>query len=161
MVLTTHAVIGAALTQHVGDYAAVFILSFASHYVADMIPHWHYPTNKLKKAVETKPGTKSISFNAHFFPEMVRVAFDLGLGVAISLMFFEVSPSIIILGAFAATIPDLMVGAGHIWPNAFLTWHDRLHRWIHSSTNLDDRPLLGIGSQVVLIILFIFLFGSR
>jgi hypothetical protein len=44
MILTTHAVVGAALASFVPSHpATAFVLGFASHFVLDAIPHVDYP----------------------------------------------------------------------------------------------------------------------
>ena len=44
MILTTHAVVGAALASFVPSHpAAAFVLGFGSHFNLDAIPHVDYP----------------------------------------------------------------------------------------------------------------------
>jgi len=44
MILTTHAIVGAALASFLSSHpAAAFVAGFASHFVLDAIPHVDYP----------------------------------------------------------------------------------------------------------------------
>jgi hypothetical protein len=44
MVLSTHAIVGAAISSFITSQpAAAFVLGFASHFALDAIPHWDYP----------------------------------------------------------------------------------------------------------------------
>lgn len=159
MVLVTHAVIGAALTTRIGNILGSFLVGVVSHYIFDMVPHWHYPAPRLIKAVNTKPGTKSVTFTRQLFPDMVRVAIDLALGISLSLIFFDADMPVILAGAFGAVLPDLLAGSAKIWPLPPLVLHERIHRWIHTDIRIDNRHIIGISSQVLLIILFILLFS--
>jgi hypothetical protein len=45
MILTTHAVVGAALASFVPEHPAVaFVVGFGSHFILDAIPHVDYPS---------------------------------------------------------------------------------------------------------------------
>ena len=44
MILSTHAVVGAALASFVPSHPlAALVIGFASHFALDAIPHWDYP----------------------------------------------------------------------------------------------------------------------
>ena len=159
MVLVTHAIIGTALAQRLGNLGAVFLIGFLSHYIFDMVPHWHYPSPRIVKAMHpSRMGKKTVSFSSDFFPEMARVALDLALGFALSFLFFKAEPVTIFIAATGAVLPDLLVGWARMWPRRALVLHDRFHRWVHSEIRLDDNHILGIGSQIGIIILSVFLF---
>lgn len=160
MILVTHAVIGASVAGYTGDPLSAFCVGLVSHYISDMIPHWHYHVPRIKEAVLKPFGKKTIAFNAHFFPEMMRVGFDLFAGILLTVIFFQNSLPIALVGGLAATIPDLLVGIGRIKPLKILVLHDKFHRWVHFGMLLDDYPFIGIGSQALIVLIFIFLFGS-
>ena len=123
-----------------------------------MIPHWHYPVPRIKKAVDGNFGKKTVTLEQHFWPEFVRIFFDLGLGIGLSLAIFDGSPVVIAAAVFGAVLPDLLVGLAKFYPATVLVWHDRFHRWVHTQTRLDDRHFFGIASQASIALLCIWLF---
>jgi hypothetical protein len=158
MILVTHAVIGAALTNRIGNLVSVFIVAFISHYIFDMIPHWHYPTPKIIKALTKPAGEKTISISPVYFSDFARILIDLILGLVVVWAFFDMSLTTIIVAVFGAVLPDLMAGFARIWPQKLLVLHSRFHRWVHTDIRLDDKHLLGIGTQLGLSLLLILLF---
>ena len=158
MILITHSIIGSALTHRVAQVPAAFFAGLLSHYLADAIPHWHYPVPTIKKAVQAPYGERTLTIRTAPYREIVRVAIDVVIGLSLSLFLFSGSLEIIIAGVLGAILPDLMVGLSRFWPNPVLIAHERFHKWIHSTLMLDDRPLIGIGSQVALVAVFVFLF---
>lgn len=158
MILVTHELIGAALAGRYANYATIFFVAFASHYIFDMIPHWHYPVPTIKAAVNASGYKKRLQLDETVMREIIRITIDLGLGLVIALFFFNASLAAVFLAALGATAPDLIVGFGRFYPHPVLAWHDRFHRWIHADTDLDHRPLIGIGSQLAIAVVFVFLF---
>ena len=158
MILITHSVVGAALAHGQTRYAAIFILAFASHYLFDMIPHWHYNVPQIKKAVLSPAGKKTFFINAVFAPDIMRIALDLAIGITLSQVLFAGDQVATFIGAFGAVLPDLLVGLSKFWPQRTLVLHDRFHRWMHTSARLDDKPLVGIASQAAIMLFFIWLF---
>jgi hypothetical protein len=43
MILSTHAIVGAAISRFIPSHAAAFVVSFATHFELDALPHWDYP----------------------------------------------------------------------------------------------------------------------
>lgn len=158
MILVSHSIIGAALTHRSLDLAAVFFVGVASHYLLDMIPHWHYNVPRIKSAVSETHGIKTLSMKANIIPELMYILIDLMLGFLLSLIIFGESPEIIAFGVFGAVLPDLLVGFGRFFPMPVLVWHDRFHRWVHSNIMLDDSPISGVLLQALTVFLFIYLF---
>lgn len=158
MILVTHSLVGTALAHRSTSYLAVFVVAFVSHYIFDMIPHWHYPSPRIKDAVTGPFGKKTMRLQWKYIPEMIRIAIDLLLGVGLSLAFFPATRETILIAAIGAVLPDLLVGFSKFYPLRPLVWHDRFHRWNHTAIRLDDRPLLGIGSQIAIAAIFVWLF---
>ena len=159
MILVTHSIIGAAVAHRSMSAPAAFIIGLASHYIFDMVPHWHYPVPKIKKVVDGSFGKKTLTLERRLWPEFLRVVCDLGFGIGLSLAIFDGSPVVIASAVFGAVLPDLMVGLAKFYPATILVWHDKFHRWIHTPTRLDDQHLWGITSQATLALLFIWLFS--
>ncbi len=157
MILMTHAVIGAALTHQTAQYGIIFFIAFVSHYLFDMIPHWHYNVPHVKWAAHLQPG-KTLTMQWRFVPDIIRVGIDLTIGVALAFLFFDGLPEAVVIGALGAVLPDILAGLAKFWPLRVLVWHDRFHRWMHTTRDLDHRPVLGISTQLAIILFFILLF---
>jgi hypothetical protein len=158
MILVTHGIISSALTHRSFSYPSIFFVALISHYVFDMIPHWHYNTPYLKKVVNAPFGERTLRAGSIPRWEVARVLVDLAAGFLLSFYFFGGLSLIVAVAVFGAVLPDLMVGLGRLYPIPALVAHDRFHRWIHAPLRLDDRPLIGIGSQVALSAIFVLLF---
>ena len=159
MILSTHAVIGAAAASAFPEHPVVaFGVAFASHFVFDAIPHWHYQVTSSKKDKQN-PMNNDMVMGKQFFADAAKIGFDALLGIGISLIAFSyilhLPTLLILLGAMGAILPD---------PLQFVYWkfrHEplislqRFHIWIHAATDLDDKILLGVGSQILLIFISI------
>ncbi len=159
MILVTHAIIGSAIGHRASSVLVAFVMGFASHYIFDMIPHWHYPVPKIEAAVFMPFGKKSITLDRRYWPEFGRILADLTLGILISLFLFNGSLMIVLAAAVGAVLPDLLVGFSKFNPVPALVWHDRFHRWIHTTTRLDDYHVFGILSQASIIVISIWIFS--
>ncbi len=135
-----------------------FTIGVLSHYLFDMIPHWHYHVPKVKEISLRVPGSAPAKFSRGLMRDIQWVLIDLSAGFALSWVLFDGSWLVITAGAFGAVVPDLLVGAAKFWPQKLLVWHDTLHRWIHTDIRLDDQPLIGISTQVGIAALFVLLF---
>lgn len=163
MILTTHAVIGAAAASMVPEHPALaFGLGFASHFVFDAVPHWHYPVRSIRKDKHDRMKNDMV-IGKHFAGDVALIGCDALLGMGISLIVFSYFLHLpylpIIIGAIAGILPD---------PLQFVYWkfrHEpikslqRLHMGIHAATDLDDRPWLGMSSQILLILVSILFVG--
>lgn len=158
MILVTHAVVGSALVHTAVSVGGALTVGMLSHYLFDMIPHWHYHVPKVKEASLRVPGSAPIKLTKALFNDIRWIALDLASGFFLALLFFDGSWLVIGAGAFGAVLPDLLVGAGKFWPQKLLVWHDKFHRWIHTDIRLDDRPILGITTQAGIALLFVLLF---
>lgn len=155
MILVTHAIIGAAAASMVPEYPVLaFGLGFASHFVFDAIPHWHYRVRSIQKNKHDRMKNDMI-IGKHFVGDVALIGFDALVGIGISLIafsyFLHLPYLLIIIGAVAGILPD---------PLQFVYWkfrHEpikslqRLHMRIHALSDLDNRPLLGVGSQLFLV----------
>jgi hypothetical protein len=158
MILVTHGLIGAALTHRYANGALIFLTAMASHYVFDMVPHWHYRVPRIHRAVNAASGEKTLTLKAAFLPDIGRIVIDLVMGLVLSTYLFPGSEKAIVIGVMGAVTPDLLVGLSHFYPARILVWHDRFHRWIHTPVRIDHRPLIGITSQIAIALFFIFFF---
>ncbi len=158
MILVTHAILGTAITHAYKSYFLVFIAAFLSHYVFDAIPHWHYPIPYIKARVKDESGRGSLELHGRFFYEVWRIMVDIFIGVGLSFYFFGGVSWATAIAVSGAMLPDIFVGFWGFYHGRLLHLHYRFHKWMHTKIYLDDMPLLGIGSQVVIVIIFLKLF---
>jgi hypothetical protein len=74
MILTTHAVVGAAIASFVPSHpATAFALGFASHFILDAIPHVDYPIRS--RSVNPKIGAP-MAFDKALLQDVVTIGSD-------------------------------------------------------------------------------------
>jgi len=159
MTLTTHAITGAALATLVPNYPALgFVIGFGSHYLLDAIPHWAYSIASLKKDETNSLNTKVVISKDSYW-DLLKIGADGVLGLALASlflgMFYHNSLLIIFLGAIGSMLPDALQFCYWKWKWEPLTTLQRLHNWAHTKMRLDDKPVLGVLSQVLFIILVV------
>ncbi|MBX4197878.1 hypothetical protein KW782_00920 [Candidatus Parcubacteria bacterium] len=162
MTLATHAVTG-ALIGAVASQNLLFAAGagFISHFLFDTIPHWDYSLRTLEKkslSIENNMNTKGLNF----IIDLAKIAFDFWLGMALVFVMVYSLPLPVIIGAFigalAAVLPD---------PLQFVYWKLRprimlpiqhFHMYMHATHKLNDRPLLGVTSQLGIVIITFIVF---
>ena len=152
MILSTHALVGAAIASFVPSHpAAAFVLGFASHFALDAIPHWDYP---IRSASVNPKICAPMKFDRALFHDVVTIGSDGFFGLVIALFLFA-SPAtqwVALLGALGAMLPDALQFLHARLPHEPLRTLQRLHRWAHSERELKDQVLLGVGSQLLLVL---------
>lgn len=135
MTATSHALIGTVIAAKISNPALAIPLAFASHFIADMIPHWDELLNKKTK-------TK----NRLFFETVgdVILGFTLSFTV-ITFLFPKTDLMYAFLIIIVAQLPDWLMA-----PYLFFKWG--LFKWaylIGKKTNMElDKPW-GVINQVV------------
>jgi hypothetical protein len=151
MILASHAVIGAALASFLPTHpVAAAVLAFASHFAIDAVPHWDYPI----RSPCVHPGTAAaMRYDRRLLRDLVVIGIDGMAGTVLALALFASSSTIwvILLGAFAAMLPDPLQFLYGRFPREPLRSLQRFHVWIHSNRRLDDRVVLGVVSQFAFI----------
>jgi uncharacterized protein (DUF2062 family) len=158
MTLATHAVTG-ALIGAVGSENLAFAAGagFLSHFVFDTIPHWDY---KLGAATEDKNNPLNNTMNVGskaFIVDLAKIGLDFLLGMVIVAFLVYSKPTQVIIGAFVgalfAVIPDPLQFVYWKFKPLFMQPLQRFHVYMHADTRLNDRPVIGIGSQLGIIII--------
>src|SRR3989344_8004295 len=113
MILSSHIIVGSAVAESLmsnsltaGNAAAIFIIALASHYVLDIIPHWHYYVPSIDKDKEEFISDKKIIAR-----DALKVFLDGLIGLAVALWLIDLpmgSNKIFIVGiiVFASILPD-------------------------------------------------------
>jgi hypothetical protein len=156
MVLSTHALVGAAIGAYLpSNPALAMALGFGSHFVLDAIPHWDYP---IRSAALTPHRGVPIRLNRALVIDLLTIGTDALLGVAVAMMLFGSTGSgwAVILGAIGAMLPDPLQLVHDRVPREPLRTLQRFHRGIHSKLKITALPF-GVASQLILAVVVVYL----
>jgi hypothetical protein len=148
MLLTQHLLVGAAIGRHIESLPLVMMLSFASHYVLDMIPHRSMPYVKGYK----EAGLKGVRKKELFIKGMEPL-----LGIATAIVFIEMNSDYaanMAIGALFGFLPDFLT---------FIIWKKDLKKF----DKLVPRPgikwyrqtrtlVWGVATQVAVFIVAVY-----
>ncbi|MDE2001742.1 MAG: hypothetical protein KGI60_04235 [Patescibacteria group bacterium] len=164
MILATHGIVGGAIGYLLPRHPiAAFFLGFASHFVLDAIPHWHYPVLSEVKHPEDHM-KDSMDIHSPYFPfDLAHIALDALTGAAVVWYFFH--PALIIdpasisvaSGMVGAILPDVLLFLAWEAHESLLVKLQRFHMWIHSKVDIDDRHVLGITTQALFAALMVWI----
>jgi hypothetical protein len=162
MTLTTHAITGAALATLTLNYPlAGFALGFISHFILDAIPHWDYPLRSMKKDTENQMNN-NMTLNKDFLVDLMRIGSDALLGIVAAWVLFgifhHVSLLVVMCGAIGAMTPDALQFVYMKWPHEPLVSLQKFHLYMHAKKDLNDKPFMGIVSQLACILIFSIIF---
>jgi len=147
MILSTHAVVGAAISSFIPSQpAAAFVVGFASHFALDAIPHWDYPLRSI--SVGKGADNRRLKANRAGMLDLISIAVDSCAGLALAIWLFATPASawVIALGAVAAMVPDPLQFVHSIYSLEPLVSLQRFHGWTHSKRKLAWK--LGVSSQI-------------
>jgi hypothetical protein len=150
MILSTHAVVGAALASFVPSHPlAALVIGFASHFALDAIPHWDYPIKS--RSVNPKIAAPLVLDQA-LLQDALTIGFDGVFGIMAAVLLFG-SPTnylAILLGAIGAMLPDPLQFIHARLPHEPLRTLQRFHRWAHTDERIKDA-ILGISTQAAFV----------
>ena len=152
MILTTHAVVGAALASFVPSHpAAAFVLGFGSHFILDAIPHVDYPIKS--RSVDPRIGAP-MAFDGALLRDFITIGSDGLFGMLLSLLLFSSLANFwaVVMGAVGAMLPDPLQFAYTRFPYEPLRTLQRFHRWAHSKKKIGS-VVFGAGTQVAFVAL--------
>jgi hypothetical protein len=156
MTLTTHAVVGSLVgAAAAANPVAAAFFGLASHFLMDSIPHWDYPLASVKKDLKNPMNDDMDTSGGAFYLDLGKIALDVLLGFSIVWLTFHLASSTILIGAFIgaffAMVPDSFQFIYWKFRHEPLVSLQRFHIYLHAQTKLDDRPVLGILSQIAII----------
>jgi len=144
MFITTHAVLGALIAQHVPTSPfTAFVLGMASHFLSDIIPHGD--TKMYKNYLSGKQVKSSIAYvviDGIVTTLFVLFLFNIGIGDA---------KLAVTMGIVGGILPDLLVGLYEVFRMKGLGWFHRLHFFFHNmvSEKYDMTLASGFAMQVM------------
>jgi hypothetical protein len=160
MTLTTHAVVGGllgAVASH--NLALAGLMGFASHFIFDTIPHWDYHLSSSHEDDKDWLNNDIDASGKAFIIDLAKIGFDFVLGlVIVYAAFHSYSPMVLlgaIVGALFAIVPDPLQFAYMKWRHEPLVSLQKFHIFMHAKLKLKDRPLIGIASQAIIVIVML------
>ncbi|MEK7519065.1 MAG: hypothetical protein AAB424_02305 [Patescibacteria group bacterium] len=161
MFLSTHALAGIIISQHVHSVPAAFGLGLLSHYILDMIPHGDEKLGAWVKAKLIRRFALTFLTDLGFLALFVYTVHVTGDWP---------NPNVALAAIIGAVLPDLIWVAYDAYrmllikhfPRAtkiiqdvtrlesFFNHHDRLHRWFHAYIEKRLTFKVGLAVQVVL-----------
>jgi F0F1-type ATP synthase assembly protein I len=150
MILTPHAIVGAAITNIIPGYPTLgFSLAFISHYILDMIPHIDYEIGGFIDNTSKK--VSPIFNNLKSFLHVFKIFIDFVFGLALCILIFvkdEQTFYLTILGVIGGVLPDFLqfiyLKFKHPYTHALQKMHDHFHH----PDKMKDRPFRGVVIQV-------------
>ena len=159
MILTPHILVGAVIGAKAQSLGLIVILGLFSHFVLDKIPHWDYNTLKhLKKFKKTKKLKTLV-------PVFYKLGIDSFIGlIIVFLVIWQKNLlnseflSFILFGIFVSTLPDILLGFSHIFSSKKLAKkYIEFHKKLHCLKKIKKPSLLGLSTQIIVIIISVFL----
>jgi len=144
MLLTPHILLGAAIGSKIANPAAVFALSFVSHYFLDALPHYDYDNSAAKNK---KIDKKTLIL-------LIKMAIDICFGAGLALTFVWDSPlrTNAIVGMLSALLPDALLFLHWQHPNSkFLKIFGVPHRACHYLKNLSPA-WLDFSTEIIVVL---------
>lgn len=156
MVLTPHAIIGAAVARAFPTNPLLaFTAALVSHFLLDAIPHWHYSLRSQTKDPLSQLND-DMKIGSPFFFDLIRTGADFWLGFILTFLLFPASDSSLLTtnlaGIIGGVLPD---------PLQFVYWKirkeplrslQRFHLGVHSKIYISN-PFIGVSSQAAVVIL--------
>lgn len=136
MTATAHALIGASIAARVTNPYIGIPLAIASHFIADLVPHWDAGTNHKKKSL---------------LRLKMEAAADVLLGFALAYLIFRnsVSPDYLFIMIIAAQLPDWIEAPSWMFGIKIppFTWMD----WLGHKLQTRMQLPWGLVTQVVIV----------
>lgn len=154
MFVATHVAAGALIGHALpNQYAAIFVLSFISHFVLDVIPHGdrhHVQDYWLGERKNLKEAYRHVISDSAFAIILTATLLGFVVGDRASVAY----------GIIGSVLPDAIVGLSEVWNNKFFKKFTKFHFKIHNKFIHDwlVRPIPGMIGQIALTALMLSIF---
>lgn len=167
MIISSHIVAATALTSpllnrppsFIGS-VLIFIFSFISHCALDIIPHWDYKMLSISEDGGNREFIRKKSFILKDFFKNLLDGF-VGLSAAFLIIGFPADFAgflIFGLAVFGAIFLDILEFYYVVRKNFILGLFHKFHIFIHGKRIFDGKPILGIISQIFVLMAIATLF---
>jgi hypothetical protein len=166
MILTPHAIVGAALANiFPSDPALGFGLAFLSHYVLDVLPHTDYDvSNFMDKDSKT---VKSIFKNTGSALHFLFIIIDFVIAIFLCILFFVRDGKSLLLtfiGIIGGLLPDFFQFLYYKYKNQPWIFYQKIHDKLHHTIKTRNEKLLGMLFDLALpicILIFYFFIKTK
>ena len=152
MILTSHALVGASLTNLFPNTPVIgFEIAFASHYIIDMIPHTDYDISDFIQHEEKT--VKSILKNAAATLHLLFIVADFVVGILLCVLFFvrdEKSLILTLAGIAGGVMPDFLQFLYFKYKRQPWIFIQKIHDKFHFTKELENQKFWGIFFQFAL-----------
>jgi len=157
MILTTHAIIGAAIANafpyepHIG-----LPLSLASHYIIDILPHTNYGHEHFQNE-----NNRDAIIDFHNIDALVQIFFTvLDITVAVLLVFLlfvrdKQTFFLSVFGAMFAVLPDIFNFFSYKFGGRFFTGAKKLHDLFHYNKDFNHNYFYGVMTQLAVVVFMV------
>ncbi len=152
MTLTTHSLVGAALSTLTGNPVTAFALGVMSHFAIDSLPHGHYQKIPYLRA----ENEEEFSNRA-----LVVICFDGALGAisAFTLFHGAITPLTTLAGICGGLLPDFLLGIEILYKTQWTHIATKIHNFFHfffiKKESWQFHPIIAVGTECVVAILAI------
>jgi len=159
MILTTHAIVGAAIGRLVLNPYEAFALGFISHFLIDAIPHCAYPLASLINNGKD-PLKKDMVLDLRFAKDLVFITVDFCIGISLAIFIFQNAAGFtnfslpLLAGALGGVLPDALQFAYFKIRREPLTTLQKFHHNVNGEKDILGLPY-GILSQILVTIVAI------
>lgn len=156
MILTPHILTATVIASQTQNVWLVSILSIASHYLLDALPHYEYNIKILKNDGLTETSLSGKRDSKIKSRARIKVYADFLIGITVSsiLAYRNDFFNLILPAIFFSMLPDGLLYLYWRYPrNSLLAKLRQFHRLIHINHNKMGTKWLGIGLQALVIFL--------
>lgn len=150
MILTPHAIVGAAIANLVPENPELgFLLAYASHYALDMIPHRDYDIDGFFD--EKEKTFRSVLTSARSALKLVMIGSDFFIGAGICILLFVRNRESLIAtlaGIAGGVLPDFLQLVYYTFKKHPWTGFQKIHDFFHAKDKMKDKPVRGILVQI-------------
>ena len=133
MLETPHSIVGGAVGAATGSPAGAFAAGIGSHFLGDVLPHWNPTFPFRSKALYT----------------FVIADFVIAEALVVAFWFLFPDRPEVAVGAFAGTIPDIILGIRFTFKVKWLRAYERFH----GALNVELSLKYGLWPQLVISVL--------
>ena len=163
MTLSTHIIIAAAITKPLvaQNPLFAFIISLASHYMSDAIPHWDYSLQSTVRDENTNH-EKIIFTKKTFYNDLMRAGVDFAIGSIVVYVLFRpttLNQYLFLIAIIAGSVlPDFLQGMYYGLHLKSIKIHQTFHDRMHTKIKLGPYPKIGIPFQLLIVIISLLFF---
>lgn len=168
MILSSHIITASAVAApllsrplNFANATLIFFVSFLSHFALDALPHWDYKMSSFPKENGERLFVCKMSF---FIKDLAKNFLDCFAGIAAAIFiigwpqnFFGFLAFGLII--FGSILPDALEALFVIKKWRALEPLHKFHFAIHGKRIFQNQPFWGVISQILIIVLIVFIFN--